>query len=294
MRTEREMFDLILGEAKKDERIRAVYMNGSKTNKNAPKDIFQDYDIVYVVKETRPFYQDAGWIDRFGERLYMQMPEHMDSLMGLDCDCGRCFGWLIQFADGNRLDIHVVSEEYALDTIRDDRLCRILLDKDGLLPELPEATDADHWVKRPSEMEFQCICNEFWWCLNNVAKGLWRKEVPYVMDMVNFHVRPQLVRMLSWKIGFGHEFRCSVGKSGKYLEHFLNPKEWKRFLETYTDGEITHIWEGVMKMAELMDDMARELSGKMGYTYDTLEAGAAKGYLEHVRSLPEDAKEVYP
>jgi len=35
MRTEQEMFNLILNIAKNDERIRAVYMNGSRTNPNA-------------------------------------------------------------------------------------------------------------------------------------------------------------------------------------------------------------------------------------------------------------------
>lgn len=40
MRSEQEMFDLILNTARDDERIRAVYMNGSRTNPNAPKDIF--------------------------------------------------------------------------------------------------------------------------------------------------------------------------------------------------------------------------------------------------------------
>ena len=48
MRTETEMMELILSVAKEDERIRAVYMNGSRTNPNAPKDLFQDYDIVSV------------------------------------------------------------------------------------------------------------------------------------------------------------------------------------------------------------------------------------------------------
>ena len=43
MRTEQEMLDLIIGTAKNDERIRAVYMNGSRTNKNIKKDIFQDH-----------------------------------------------------------------------------------------------------------------------------------------------------------------------------------------------------------------------------------------------------------
>lgn len=58
MRSEQEMFDLILNTAREDKRIRAVYMNGSRTNPNAPKDIFQDYDIVYVVRDTRPFIED--------------------------------------------------------------------------------------------------------------------------------------------------------------------------------------------------------------------------------------------
>ena len=46
MRSEEEMMNLILQVAKDDERVRAVYLNGSRTNPNAPKDRFQDYDVV--------------------------------------------------------------------------------------------------------------------------------------------------------------------------------------------------------------------------------------------------------
>jgi hypothetical protein len=38
MRNEQEMLDLILNVAKADDRIRAVYMNGSRTNPNVKKD----------------------------------------------------------------------------------------------------------------------------------------------------------------------------------------------------------------------------------------------------------------
>ncbi len=55
MRTENEMYNLILEIAKNDDRIKAVYMNGSRTNENVPKDIFQDYDIVYVAEDTKSF-----------------------------------------------------------------------------------------------------------------------------------------------------------------------------------------------------------------------------------------------
>ena len=43
-------------------------MNGSRTNENVPKDIFQDYDVVYVVTDTLPFVEDKKWIDSFGQR----------------------------------------------------------------------------------------------------------------------------------------------------------------------------------------------------------------------------------
>ena len=83
MRTEKEMFDLILGVAEKDERILGVYMNGSRANPKAPKDIFQDFDIVYVVKETKSFIRDKEWVDIFGERLIMQLPDELDKITGI-------------------------------------------------------------------------------------------------------------------------------------------------------------------------------------------------------------------
>ncbi len=65
MRSEKEMMDLIMDTAKKDERIRAVIMNGSRTNPNARKDFFQDYDIVYIVRDVQSFTKDHSWVNRF-------------------------------------------------------------------------------------------------------------------------------------------------------------------------------------------------------------------------------------
>ena len=33
-------------------------MNGSRTNKKVKKDLLQDYDIVYVVKQNRQYYEE--------------------------------------------------------------------------------------------------------------------------------------------------------------------------------------------------------------------------------------------
>lgn len=293
MRNEQEMYGLIINTAREDERIRAVYMNGSRTNPNAPRDIFQDYDIVYVVEDTAPFREDRSWIDRFGKRLYMQCPEENDRLLGKDGDIEHCYGWLIQFADGNRLDLHVQTIEESKRWILEDKLCRILLDKDGLLPPIPESTDEDYYVRRPSEAEFLACCNEFWWCLNNVAKGLWRREIPYVQDMLNLYIRPELVKVLGWKAGLSHDFQISAGKSGKYLFRYLPEDVWKRFLSTYAGANTEEIWEAVMTLCELFNEQAGETAAGLGYEYCREEASASWGHLKHVRCLPGDAQEIY-
>lgn len=296
MRTEAEMFNLILDIAQEDDRIRAVYMNGSRTNPNVPKDIFQDYDIVYVVNETESFRKDKTWIDRFGKRLYMQCPEENDMLLGHKEDVAHikdCYGWLIQFADGNRLDLHIETVAFAQREILTDKLCKVLLDKDYILPMVPSVTDEDYWVKKPSATEFSCVCNEFWWCLNNVAKGLWREEVPYVQDMLNLYIRPQLIKVLGWKIGFNHNFTVSVGKSGKYMNRFLTQQEWESFLKTYASYRIEEIWDAVMIMCQLFNETARKVASKLKVTYNEEEAKASQDFLLHVRTLPKEATAIY-
>ena len=86
MRSEKEMFELILRVAQANERIRAVYMNGSRTNPLVKKDIYQDYDIVYVVSETQSFLSDKAWINIFGEVAVMQEPDSNDFGWGGTCD----------------------------------------------------------------------------------------------------------------------------------------------------------------------------------------------------------------
>ena len=214
MRTEREMTALILGVAERDARVRAVFMNGSRANPNAPRDIFQDYDIVYVVEETASFRAQPGWVDVFGERLVMQTPDEMDHAAGQPTDLARCYGYLMQFADGNRIDLRLMTLPRALEECQSDSQTIVLLDKDGILPPLPLPSDTAYHIRRPDQTAFAGCCNEFWWTLPYVAKGLWRGRVTYALDTLNACVRPQLLHMLSWLAGTRTGFAVSAGKSG--------------------------------------------------------------------------------
>lgn len=292
MRSEKEMMDRIIEVAEKDERVRGVYMSGSRTNPNAPRDIFQDYDIVYVVTDISSFREDRGWIDVFGRRLYMQYPDAMP-MPWEEIDTEKSYGYLMQFADGNRIDLRLATMEYALEDIKKDRLCRILLDKDKVLPEIPQATDEDHWVKRPGEKEYLNCCNEFWWMQNSIGKGIWRGEITYAMDMLNLHARPELMKMLTWYVGVNRNFSCSVGKCGKYLDKYVTQEEYQRLMETYPGAKEEAIWNSVWVMCDLFDEIARKVGDGLGYDYNKKEAHNSRLYLDCTYEAPRGAKKFY-
>ena len=154
-------------------------------------------------------------------------------------------------------------------------------------------SDEKYWVKQPSQEQFHCTCNEFWWCLNNVAKGLWREEIPYVLDMIDLNIRPMLRQLLEWKIGIENNFSVSVGKSAKYMDKYVSKEIYQRYLGTYSLPEVKCIWDAVFDMCELFEEIAMEVSGKLNLTYDLVEAENSKRYIKHVRELPSDAEEIY-
>ncbi|MEH7237551.1 aminoglycoside 6-adenylyltransferase [Bacillus sp. JJ1562] len=293
MRTEQEMMDLILNVAIEDERIRAVYMNGSRTNPNVPKDIFQDYDIVYVVTETESFIKDVGWIHIFGEILMLQEPDKNDQLCGDHIDINRSYGYLMLFKDGNRIDLHIETKEKMLEEYGNDKLTVPLLDKDNVLPSIPASTDVDYHVKQPTEAMYFSCCNDFWWCLQNVAKGIWRDELPYTKQMFEVVIRERLDEMVSWWIGYENNFNMSVGKMGKYFTNYLPDSYWQQYKRTYSDHNYENFWNSIFVTCDLFSGIAKDVGEKLSLTYPIEDDRNMIEYLKHVRNLPSDAKEVY-
>lgn len=293
MRTENEMMDVILEAAGNNDNVRAVYMNGSRTNPNVPKDIFQDYDIVYVVKETSPLIDDKSWLKVFGELLMIQEPDKNDTVAGIQKDSANSYGYLMLFADGNRIDLQLQSIEGALERYRSDKLTVPLLDKDNILPAIPDPTDSDYHVKKPTETEFSGTCNNFWWCQQNVAKGIWRDELPYSKNMFECIIRPHLDEAVSWWIGIQSNFGLSPGKSGKYFKENLPDSYWEMYRATYSDGNYNNFWEAVFTACSLFRELAREVAESLEYNYPEQDDRNMMMYMERVRNLPSDAEGIY-
>lgn len=283
LRDEQVMMKLILNIANSDERIRAVYMNGSKVNYNVEKDVFQDYDIVFVVSETKSFLDDKNWINLFGEIAIVQEPDSRDFGWGSNHDCNYSYTWLMLFKDGNRIDLRIEVKDVALERYLSDTLTQKLLDKDDFLPEISPSNDMTHWIKPPTkEMYFGC-CNEFWWCLNNVGKGIGRNQIPYAMRMYTEVVHPQLDKMIEWYIAMNNNFTISTGMWGKYFSKYLPLEFYDMYLNTYSDCDLNNFWDAIFTCCEFFSIIAKQVSEKFDYIYNIKDEENIMQYLNNIK-----------
>ena len=289
MRSEQEMYELILGTAQNDDQIRAVISNGSRANPNAPRDIFQDFDIVYIVTNVSSFKNDPKWIKLFGELMIMQLPSEMQDPPPSN---DGSYVYLMQFVDGNRIDLTLFPIA-KLNALERDSLSILLLDKDGIIEPFPPSNETDYLPKPPISRAFADCCNEFWWVCMYVAKGLWREEIIYAKYMLDQFVRDQLMKMLAWQIGIKTEFSSNPGKFGKYFERYLEPESWDMLLETYSDADYNHTWESLNKMCRLFRIASLFVAEHFGFEYPHQDDERVSAHLKHVRLLPKNAEEMY-
>lgn len=270
------MLDLIIQTAKEDDRILAVMMSGSRADVHAVKDIYQDYDIVYYVQDVAPFWNNTAWLEeKFGKIAVLQTPE-TQTLIPPDND--GTFVFLTIFEDGNRIDLTISTKP----DIPEGEPAIVLLDKVGMLSAIHPRDD--YWfVKPPTEKLFRDCCNEFHWCLNNVAKGIARDELPYAMEMFNHYVRDMLNQMTDWYIGVMHDFKVSAGKMGKNYKRYLSEELYKMYAATYSDSNYTHLWAAVFAGCELFRTMAKSVAERFGYTYNISEDENMTEYMLKVK-----------
>ena len=282
-RTDQEVLARIVAVAAGDERIRAVVLAGSRANPDVAPDRYQDFDVAYLVTDVQPFRDNPEWVrQRFGEPSILQMPEAMRWPDG-----GDLFTYLMIFPDGHRIDL---SFQASLATfLRDGEPGIVLFDKDdgrGLVPPLPEPTDAVWHITPPSPLFYSSCCNNFWWCLGNVGKGIVRDELPYALQMLNTVVRPELHDMMSWYVGATHGFGVSVGKWGKWFKRYLPPQMYERYTATFSTADPGALWTSVLAMADLFHDLALVVAADRGLPYRQDEEDGMRQYLRWLRTGP--------
>lgn len=263
MRTEKQMYDLILGLARADDRIRIVTLEGSRTNINISPDEFQDYDITFFVADLQSFTADDEWLNCFGRRLILQKPEDMELFPAEE----EGFSYLMLFEDDVKLDLTLLPLDYADRYFARGGLIKLLLDKDGRIAFPPVPTDADYHIQYPTARMFDDCCNEFWNTVPYVVKGLCRGEHLFAVDHFNNIVRQELLRMLSWMVGTERGFDFSIGKNYKFMHLYVARELWERLRKTLRMDSCEALWESLEQCMELFREVSGRTAGRLGYAY---------------------------
>ena len=254
MRTENELMNLILQIADTLE-VEAIALSGSRTNPRAPKDEFQDYDVVYIVDDLEDLISDLSWLDQFGKRIIEQ-----------EVTLGHRRLYLMFFEDGNRVDLTLCPKEYIQEWVDSEANFKVIKDDKGLF-EAYQPNSKRYWTAPPTEEEFAASCNEFWWVSAYVVKAIRRNQLIYATDHLYGICQQELLKVLSWQVT-SERGSVDIGKNYKYLFQYLPAGQEKEFSALLDLSSFDKIIQSLFATMGLFNREAQILAQKMGVTYD--------------------------
>ena len=254
MRTETEMLDLILQIAKKLQ-VDAVALSGSRTEDQAPKDEFQDYDIVYIVENLDELISDLSWIDQFGT---CNIEQH--NILG-----NRRL-YLMLFEDGNRIDLTLCPKVHIKEWVESEADFTVLEDTKGLFAPY-SSNPQRYWTSPATEKDFKKACNEFWWVSAYVVKGICRNQVIYATDHLYNICQQELLKILAWQVASDRGV-VDIGKNYKYLFNYLPAEKEKEFSALLDFSSLDKITQSLFATMQLFHQEAQSLAQKMGFKYE--------------------------
>lgn len=266
MRTETEMMNLILQIAE-SLKVDAVALSGSRTDDQAPKDEFQDYDVVYVVDDLDTLTSNLAWLDSFGTRIIEQ-----HNVLG-----NRRL-YLMLFEDGNRIDLTICPKEHINEWVDSEAGFTVLVDEKGLFESYSPSSQR-FWTSPASETDFEKSCNEFWWVSAYVVKGIYRKQIIYATDHLYGICQQELLKILAWQVARNRGL-VDIGKNYKYLFNYLPSEKEKEFSALLDFSSLYKITQSLLATMEFFHQEAQYLAQKMGFKYEKEVAEKMMRYAE--------------
>lgn len=254
MRTDTEMMNLILQIAESLQ-VEAVALSGSRANPRAPKDEFQDYDVVYIVDDLEDLISDLSWLDQFGKRIIEQ-----------EVTLGHRRLYLMLFEDGNRIDLTLCPKEHIQEWVDSEANFEVIKDDKGLF-EAYQPNLKRYWTAPPTEEEFAASCNEFWWVSAYVVKSIRRNQLIYATDHLYGICQQELLKVLAWQVTSDRGI-VDIGKNYKHLFHYLPAEKEKELSNLLDFSSLDKITQSLFATMQLFHQEAQFLAQKMGFDYD--------------------------
>jgi aminoglycoside 6-adenylyltransferase len=272
--------------------VRVMILTSSRAIPNAPADVFSDYDVILVVRDVQPFYEDRAWLEAFGSVLVVYR-DPLQPYYGFPKSA-----YVTQYDNGLKIDFTLWPVEILQRIVAEPQLpdefdagYRVLLDKDHLTDTLKPPTYRAYIPTPPTETEYRDLVEGLFHEATYVAKYLWRDDLmaaKFMLDhaMKQVHLRP----MLEWRLEIDHDWSLKPGLYGRGLKTRLSRDLWAEVESTYSGAGLEENWEAMFRTIALFRKVASEVGDRLGYAYPHDLDQRAVEYLEKVKTLDRKAE----
>jgi aminoglycoside 6-adenylyltransferase len=278
--------------AERKKPVRAMLLTSTRTNPKARVDLFSDYDVVLVVTDIHPFFEDRAWLEEFGRVLVVYRdpikPEYAIER----------FAYITQYEDGLKIDftlwpVEMLSRIVAAPQLPDDLDVgyTVLLDKDDLTAGLQPPTYAAHIPTPPTQTEYEDAIEECFHEATYVAKHLWRDDLMAAKYNLDHAMKlDNLRQMLEWRMEIDRDWSVKPGAYGKGLKKHLKPETWLELENTYVGAGIKENWDALFRTIALFRRVAIDVGEHLGYSYAHELDRRVMEYLRKVEGLDRRAE----
>jgi aminoglycoside 6-adenylyltransferase len=271
--------------------VRAMLLTSTRTKPDAQVDLFSDYDVILVVTDIHPFYEERAWLEDFGRVLVV----YRDPIR-LDHGAER-FAYITQYEDGLKIDFTLWPVEMVSRIADESQLpdeldvgYAVLIDKEDLTAGLRPPTHRAYILSLPSREKYETRIEVFFHEATYTAKHLWRDDLMAAKYNLDYAMKANNLRqMLEWRIAIEHDWAFKPGAYGKGLKRHLDPETWQELESTYVGAGEVENWEALFGIIDLYRRIAIEVGEHLGYHYPHELDDRTMAYLQKVRDLDRGA-----
>jgi aminoglycoside 6-adenylyltransferase len=260
------IYKKFLDYCQKNDKILAVYLEGSRVYAEKYIDDFSDYDFLVIVSDIESFVADDDFLSNFGEILIMQKPS--DSFAShYNYGSKEPYTYLVQYASLERIDLNFVDVSNCLKYIDKSEPMIEILNK-GKTSFVEVSNDIKVFnLKKPSEKEYFDCVNEFYWISLYVKRALNRKEYINAIKIYNDYYIKMLMRMIGFRIGFDKDYSVSLGKNYRFIKNYLKLEEYDFIKSLFYVSSVKDLEEKLIKAIEWFEINSKKVSSLLDFEY---------------------------
>jgi aminoglycoside 6-adenylyltransferase len=191
--------------------------------------------------------------------------------------------WLVFYEGGNKVDFTLADTKRLSDMIETERLdglydrgFRVIVDKQGITKQLPEASGKVSIDSRPTQAEFTAVVEEFWFEGAHIPRYLSRNEL-WVVKVRDRTMKENLLKMLEWHAIATSDEPLDVWYIGSHMKDWADRDTWEELGKTFAHFDAKDSWRGLIATMNLFRRVARETADRAGLEYPSeVDQGVTK------------------